>query len=162
MSEHPIDPDAPPSEEEIRESQRLREALDNPSVAHEGAELLRAVKSAGAPKALEDSALDRAVASGLAKFDASRRRRGVVVRVMFGAGALAAAAVLLVVIGRQSVAPQPSELAHARSTQSLFTERFEARGGESARIDRIASARAADLRDNHFARWGVRENRGRR
>ena len=30
------------------------------------------------------------------------------------------------------------------------------RDGETTRIDRIAMARAADLRDNEFARWGVR------
>ena len=57
-------------------------------------------------------------------------------------------------------APPPSDaLARVRSTQPLFTEHFEAHGGESARIDRIAIARAADLRDNEFARWGVGERR---
>ncbi len=154
MSEHPIDPDAPPTEEEIRDSERLRDALDNPASAHEGAELLRAVKSASAPASLDEKTLDAAVASGLQRFDASRRRSGVVIRVMFGAGFLAAAAALLVFVGRQQ-SPKV-EMARARSTQSLFTERFEKQGGESARIDRIAVARAADLRENRYARWGVR------
>ena len=44
----------------------------------------------------------------------------------------------------------------SRSTQALFPERFAATGGETARIDRIAMARATDLRDNEFAKWGVR------
>ena len=58
---------------------------------------------------------------------------------------------------------QPRETIHvvaavavSRSTQELFPERFAPTGGESARIDRIAMARAADLRDNEFAKWGVR------
>jgi hypothetical protein len=147
-----------PTEEEIRESQRLREALEDPSKESADADLLRAVQSASNPKTLDRASLDSAVESSL-----SRRGKptgGIVIRVAFGAGAvLAAAAAIVFMIGRQP-APLP-ELAHARSTQSLFKERFETQGGESARIDRIAMARAADLRDNHYARWGVRD-RGHR
>ena len=46
----------------------------------------------------------------------------------------------------------------ARSTQELFDAAtpFPRSGGESARVDRIATARAADLRANRFAAWGVR------
>ena len=47
-------------------------------------------------------------------------------------------------------------VAVSRSTQPLFPERFPATGGETSRIDRIAMARGADLRDNEFAKWGVR------
>jgi hypothetical protein len=159
MSDHDddrVDPDAPPSEEEIRESQRLREALEDPSHKHEGADLLRAVKSAASPAPLAKKDLDAAVAGGLAR---GERSGGVVIRVAFGAAALvAAAAAIVFFVGRGPVEAQ--DLARARSTQPLFTERFEPRGGESARIDRIALARAADLRENHYARWGV--NRGRR
>jgi len=156
------DPDAPPSEEEIRESERLRDALENPSKDHEGADLLRAVKNAAAPKALAKDDLEATVERGLSRGPSREGRSGgVVIRVAFGASVLvAAAAAIVFFVGRGPVAPP--ELAHARSTQELFTERFEARGGESARIDRIAVARAADLRDNHFARWGVTTNRGRR
>ena len=152
------DPDAPPSEEEIRESERLREALEDASKESADADLLRAVKHAAEPKAIAKSDLDAAVARGMKR---GERRSGVVIRVAFGVSALvAAAAAIVFFLGRApAVAP---ELAHARSTQPLFTERFEARGGESARIDRIAVARAADLRENHFARWGVSDKRGRR
>jgi hypothetical protein len=151
------DPDAPPSEEEIRESERLREALEDPSKESAEADLLRAVKNAAAPKALAKDDLEAAVDRGLAR----ERSSGVVIRVAFGAGLIvAAAAAIVFFVGRGPVATP--ELARARSTQELFTERFEARGGESARIDRIAIARAADLRDNRFARWGVSTNRGRR
>lgn len=49
-------------------------------------------------------------------------------------------------------------LIRARSTQDLFDAAtpFPRSGEESARIDRIASSRAADLRQNRFAAWGVR------
>ncbi|HHH29569.1 MAG TPA: hypothetical protein ENK57_14655 [Polyangiaceae bacterium] len=51
--------------------------------------------------------------------------------------------------------PAPIE---ARSTQDLFdpAEPFPARGGESERMGKIVHARAADLRANRFAAWGVR------
>jgi hypothetical protein len=153
------DPDAPPSEEEIRESQRLRDALEDASKESADADLLRAVKNAAAPKAIGKTDLDEAVKRGISRGE--RKSGGVVIRVAFGASfVLAAAAAIVFFLGRGPVASP--ELAHARSTQSLFTERFEARGGESARIDRIAVARAADLRENHFARWGVRDKRGSR
>ena len=42
-----------------------------------------------------------------------------------------------------------------RSTQALFDQPFE-RGQATARADRIAVARTADLRQNRFARWGVK------
>ncbi len=84
--------------------------------------------------------------------------------------AAAAALVLLINFGRQSdggpTAGMPSpvtqqataELKAPRSTAELFdpAEPFEAKGGESARVDKILSARAADLRNNRFAAWGVR------
>jgi hypothetical protein len=56
-----------------------------------------------------------------------------------------------------TTAAPPAELplARARSTQPLFDEPFRA-GETSARIDRIAVARASDYRDNRFAKWGVR------
>ena len=153
------DPDAPPSEEEIRESERLREALEDASKESADADLLRAVKNAAEPKPIAKADLDAAVKSGMSRRD--RRSGGVVIRVAFGASfVVAAAAAVVFFVGRGPVVTP--ELVHARSTQPLFTERFESHGGESARIDRIAVARAADLRENHFARWGVGEKRGRR
>ncbi|HEX4512987.1 MAG TPA: hypothetical protein VH054_05605 [Polyangiaceae bacterium] len=155
------DPDAPPSEEEIRESQRLRDALEDASKESADADLLRAVKHAAEPKAIAKADLDEAVQRGIARGERNIRSGGVVIRVAFGASfVVAAAAAVVFFLGRGPV--QPPDLVHARSTQPLFTERFESRGGESARIDRIAVARAADLRENHFARWGVGEKRGRR
>ena len=89
-----------------------------------------------------------------------------------------AAGVLLLVgrLGTQS-APAPGQMAEApaasavpmepsrpapriaaRSTQEMFDAAtpFPRSGGESERVDRIAAARAADLRANRFAAWGIR------
>ncbi|MEZ4442577.1 MAG: hypothetical protein R3B72_26015 [Polyangiaceae bacterium] len=61
--------------------------------------------------------------------------------------------------GNKSTArTEAAELLEARSTEELFdpAEPFPARGGESERMGRIVEARAADLRANRFAAWGVR------
>lgn len=208
----PDDPDAPPTEEEIAESARLRDALADPSAAHPDAELARSLRAAFAPDAIDvddlaalvDATLspDEAAASAalrdaldapsLANDDADfaralaaawspkeiapdehraivaraldrapaarvvplRRTRVVRVAVAVVTGGLAlAASVFFVVQGRPPAAEAP--LAHARSTQPLFAEPFKS-GEASARIDRIALARASDYRDNRFAKWGVR------
>jgi hypothetical protein len=78
-------------------------------------------------------------------------------RMLFGAttAALALAASMVLWLARK---PEPEELAplaQARSTTELFVEPFKT-GEASARIDRIAMARASDYRDNRFTKWGVR------
>jgi len=155
------DPDAllPPSEEEVRAAEALRAALEDPGLAHDDAEFARSLALAHAPRELavdeHRAILERALAPAPASAtEPARKRGGVVVRVAFGAAAtaisLAAAFALLV------RSPEPVALARPHSTQSLFHEPFSTQGGTSARIDRIATARASDLRDNQFARWGVR------
>jgi hypothetical protein len=152
-----VDPDAPPSEEELAESARLREALADPAKASEDAELLRALASAHAPREI-DPLVHRAIVER-AITGRGKPRRGVVVRVAFGVAAVFAAAALVLLFVRTRL-PRPSDataqVSISRSTQPLFAEPFAPQGGESARIDRIAMARAADLRENRFARWGVR------
>lgn len=159
-----------PSEEELKEAEALRLALEDPSRANEGADLLRALSLAHAPRPLDDAAHRRIVDQALARAAKEREARakparGVVVRMAFGAAAalsLAAGAVLFMQTSRSldggatqaQIAAPP--LVQVRSTAPLFREPFEARGGTSARIDRIAMARAEDLRENRFARWGVR------
>ncbi|WP_394838525.1 hypothetical protein LVJ94_16615 [Pendulispora rubella] len=150
------DPDAPPSEEELRAAEALRVALEDPALAHDDAEFARALALAHAPRELapdeHQALLERALAPA-----GPRKRGGIVVRVAFGAAAtavsLAAAFTLLV---RAPELGEPVALTRPHSTQSLFREPFSPQGGTSARIDRIATARASDLRDNQFARWGVR------
>jgi hypothetical protein len=172
---HVPDPDAPPSEEELAAANKLRDELERPAPAKVGAdsdaELAQALSSAWSPRPLgpddHSALLDRALAG-----HAERRRRArVVVRVSFGAGALAVlAAGFALAVGDLSRSPESASavrverteptagaaLVSTRSTQPLFSEPFARAGGETARVDRIAMARAADLRENEFARWGVR------
>jgi len=156
------DPDAPPSEEELAASSALRDALDDPSATGAEVELARSLRSAWSPRDIDPARHAAIVKEALARHDAIRRRRATVVRVSFGASAvvaLAAGVLLFVSSGRlrsADVTRSYAAVAVSRSTQPLFQDRFAARGGESGRIDRIAMARATDLRDNEFAKWGVR------
>jgi hypothetical protein len=86
-----------------------------------------------------------------------RAARARVVRIAFGfvSGGLALAASIVLVVTSAPVHGTEAPLAKARSTQPLFSEPFKP-GETSARIDRIASARASDFRDNRFTKWGVR------
>jgi hypothetical protein len=173
------DPLAPPSEAELIESARLRDALEGHAAHADLATLgaLRAAYQSGAHEAPDlESALERALPA------AARPRRTNVVYAVFGAGSavLAAAAALVLVLGgsgskeapvaasaplasgaAQSVvvaeADEPGDLARPRSTASLFTPGEPFRTADTtARIDLIASTRGRDLRGNRYAAWGVR------
>jgi hypothetical protein len=112
-----------------------------------------------APGKLAAARDGRSVEAGAAKTGEviALRRRQTVVRVAFGAlaGGLALAASVFLVITSAPTHGSEAPLAKARTTQPLFSEPFKA-GETSARIDRIASARASDFRDNRFTKWGVR------
>jgi hypothetical protein len=154
------DPDAPPSEEERALAERLRDALADPSTRHGDADFARALAVAHTPREIDESEHRAIVERALVPSESARltRRRGVVVRLTFGVAAVAAmAAGVALVLRAPPPASMPTELATTRSTQPLFgSDKFPTTGGESERIDRIAVARAGDLRDNRFARWGVR------
>ena len=154
-----LPPDAPPTDEELAEAEELRAALEDPARAHPDAELARGLSAAWSPRDLAPEEHRAIVERALVRRDQERRRRRVV-RVSFSASAALAlaACVALVVWGgkRPPSEARATAVAVSRSTQALFTERFAAVGGETSRIDRIALARAADLRENEFARWGVR------
>jgi hypothetical protein len=164
------DPDAPATAEEIAAAEALRDALADPSIDHEGAALARAASVAHSPRALAPADLqaivDRAVANAPKQKTHSDKTHGGgrVIRVAFGvAAALSMAAAAVLVMGRDrsesavsSAAPHAQVLTTVRSTQPLFQEPFARSGGGSARIDRIARARGADLRENRFALRGVR------
>ncbi len=118
-------------------------------------ELARVLRAAWSPEDLSPEEHGKLVARAIAP------RRATVVRVSFGASAILAlaASILLVVWTDKPPRPGPNvgpALSVSRSTQSLFVRPFAPTGGESARVDRIAMARAADLRENEFAKWGVR------
>jgi len=147
------DPFAPATDDEIRESARLRQALDQGDMAHPDAALARALKNAVEPAALRPDALPESGKRPSAG-------RGRVIYATFGAVALAAAAAFALFVSRPREAPSAavaarSKLLASRPTSELFAERFEP-GSSTERIDRIASARERDLRDNRYALWGVR------
>ncbi len=144
------DPFAPPTEEEVRASERLRQALEMGDDRHPAAALARALAAAHHPETLPSERAGRAARTAVGK-------RANVVFAAFGAAALAAAAasaVLFAHAGLERPATAPL-LARSRSTAELFHERFEP-GQASARIDRIATARERDWRDNQYSLWGVR------
>jgi hypothetical protein len=159
-------PDSPPSREELAEAEALRDALGT-SAPNAAADFARALSLSHSPRPLavqEHRALvDRAIArSEACRVASQKRRRRAVVGVASG---LALAAAIALVVGRAQFALEESAepmrasiepLIPLRSTQSLFPQPFARRGGESARIDRIASARGSDLRDNRFTTWGVK------
>jgi hypothetical protein len=159
------DPDAPPSAEEEAQAKALRDALDG-GASSPAADFARAVSLAHAPRPIADAEhraiVERAIARADARRTLSSRRRGRAV--VFVTTGLALAAAIALFVGRaplgdaarSSATSSLEPLLPMRSTQPLFREPFARTGGESARIDRIASARAADLRDNRFAAWGVR------
>ena len=153
------DPFAPASTDELAESERLRQALDG----------------AGNEQHL-DLVLARALAAAHAPGDARPRvepvlappvqKPGKVVYFRFATAtvALAAAAAVVLAITQQAspdsraAASSPDlpalALAQSRSTAALF--QADSAGAPSDRIDRIASARGRELRDNRYALWGVR------
>ncbi|HTQ02663.1 MAG TPA: hypothetical protein VMI54_02360 [Polyangiaceae bacterium] len=144
------DPFAPASADELRASERLRAALENGDAAHPDAALARALAAAVKPAELEPSAARR-TREGVGA------RRPNVVYVTFGALALAAAAAFALFVARPSAdAPEPHvALVPSHTTEALFHEAFVT-GAASERIDRIASARERDARENRYALWGVR------
>jgi len=163
--EHAAIVDATPSVAELEAAERLRKALETGAPDHGDVLFATALRSAYAPKeigaaehrALVDAALRSVpVAPREAEVVSLARYRRRVARVAFGAAAAAAAIAASVVLTLTSQGHEaPLALAKARTTQPLFDAPFKP-GESSARIDRIASARASDFRDNRFARWGVR------
>ncbi|HET7545041.1 MAG TPA: hypothetical protein VFK05_34480 [Polyangiaceae bacterium] len=148
------DPLAEPSPEELVESERLRRALEGQG-DHQDLRLARALSAAFAPE------LTRPLPEPELGRKSSGKSSGRVLYYRFGgvAAALAvAAAVLLRLSPNKSAPPAPDlatlALAQSRSTAVFF--RAESAGAPSERIDRIASVRSRELRDNRYALWGVR------
>jgi hypothetical protein len=159
------DPDAPASPEELEQADRLRAALADASQPNESAELARALSAAYSPRDLSAQEHGALVDRALSTAKARPTGRARVTRISFGTGAMLAlaASVMLALWGdprgdRRGPAAEmfAPALAVSRSTQDLFDAQFAPTGGETGRVDRIAMARATDLRDNEFARWGVR------
>jgi hypothetical protein len=165
--------DAPPTKLEQRAADRLREALDGGDAQDELAELAGSLRAAWRPAPLSElqsrSLIERALSA-----TAGRRPRRIAPVTMAALSTLAAlaagVALLLGEVGeeRAPAASAPrgpaaesarrAALIPARTTASLFDPAtpFPREGGQTARIDRVAAVRAADLRENRYAAWGVR------
>lgn len=148
------DPFAPASPEELVESERFKRALDGEG-DHVDLALARALSAAHAPKPPEAATISRAALP-------VERRPATLLYLRFAgtAAALAVAAAVLLAIGsRERPAPTPDlqalTLAQSRSTAPLF-QSAALTGAPSLRIDRIASVRERELRENRYALWGVR------
>lgn len=149
------------------------------SVARNDALVSRALSNAASKGAEERGVAKKGGSSNEAPAPISLRRFRIGPRTLATMTAVVAmaAGVLLMVgrLGHESAPSQTASMAQApaatavaagerapriaaRSTQGLFDAAtpFPRSGGESARVDRIATARAADLRANRFAAWGVR------
>jgi hypothetical protein len=149
------DPFAEASAEEEREAQALREALEHGG-EHEHAALARALAHALGASSVEPGAEKRALERAL---DLPPARSNLIL-VAFGVAAtgLALAASIALVVGstrRPEAALARRELAPSRSLAPLLNA-DAARLSASERIDRVASVRARELRDNRYAAWGVR------
>ena len=167
------DPFAPPSEEELVESDRLRRALSGEG-SHPEAALAEALRAAsrGPSEAAIERALERAEPSKKPGSGGAGGRGTVVYAAFGGAGAalaLAAAVALLVLPSGKREAPRrapvaasavspagTSGLALSRTTAPLFEGSDFETAASTARMDRISSVRARDLRRNRYALWGVR------
>jgi hypothetical protein len=158
------DPLAPPSDAELIESGRLRDALEQ-GAPHQDSPLLAALGAAfsAARDDEAEAATSRALHAALGAGPKAERRSSNVVYAVFGAGGaiLAAAAAALLILttlsrsGPPVASAEPVALVKPRSTAALFSDRFET-GDTTARMDLIAGARGRDLRDNRYAAWGVR------
>ncbi len=152
------DPLGEASEEELAESERLRDALEGRG-EHADAALASALRSAALPSPLSELSEQRALRQAIPRSS----RRKTLPLVVTGATALVALAASVALVLRTSsespsgaqIAQQAKDLVQSRSTAALFPTKFET-GKASQRIDRIASARGRELRENRFALWGVR------
>ncbi len=159
--------DAPASLAEREAGARLREAIEHPRADGRDepeVELLDALVAAHRPRDIDPLRNELLITRALKRSSertATRRALPFVTAAVLGVAAMAAGvAMYLAPPADKPVASNVSApaLQRSRSTADLFDAAtpFPRVGGESARVDRIANARAAELRDNRFALWGVR------
>jgi len=151
-SKPPWDPDfgPPPTDEELAESERLRQALDEPRSAHPGAELARALRNAVDPRPIDELSHRRLLDRALPK-----KSRRIEIAVLFAAAAAFLVAAFAFGTQRPS-ATAAAALVGPHTTQGLFSEPFPREGKTSARVDAIALSRGRDLRQNKWTKWGLK------
>jgi len=145
------DPDAPPSAEEIAESERLRRELDDPSSKHPDVALMHALRHAVEPRAIEHAThmriLDRVV---------PKPKRSTTFYYLLGGLAAAAGVVLYMQTASHKSGPAPHASALGLVKPHHSTEVLPKEGAGSVRVDTIVASRARDLRANRYAKWGVK------
>jgi len=157
------DPLAPATPAEEAAARELGEALDARARAAGDGDadelaLATALRAAFTPEPPAPATIDRVLAVALRSRVAARPQRPpgrvafIGLSAVTGALALAATIALALTAPGEDARRPPPHL--SRSTAGLFESRFEI-GQTSARIDRIASVRERELRDNRFANWGV-------
>lgn len=150
------DPLAPASPEELRDAESLRLALEGIGIDPD-AELANALKSAWDPPPFPGRL--PSLPAPIIRLERPRSSKARSIRGVLGlcAASLAVAAATVLVLRRGTAPELPVasvSLYEARSTVALFHEEFK-RGEASERVDRIAAARARELRSNRYALWGV-------
>jgi hypothetical protein len=148
------DPFAPPSEAEVEAAEALRLALEGDRGSGDAA-LARALAHAVVPSEAEPRRAERSLEHALT----APKSRPNVVFVTFGVLAatlsLAAAFALVALPVRESPPfnrPSPALSRSLGPTLGADAQNLSA----TARMDRIASVRARDLRENRYLAWGVR------
>lgn len=145
-----------PDRDERERADALRSALEGAPSTPEALALValaRALRYAHHPPELVEIHHEALLRAALGRPSKLRRiATGIV-----GTLAAAAAAVGVLSVEPSRDAPR-ADLVPARSTLELFdpAEPFPRSGEETSRIDRIAGARASDLRKNRYATWGIR------
>lgn len=159
--------DAPATNSEREAADRLREAIRHPHSEDRDEpqiEMLDALVAAHRPKGIDplrnELLITRAL-KGSSQRTVQRRVVPVVTAAILGVAAMAAGISLYLQgsgASSETANVTAPALQRSRSTTNLFDAAtpFPRVGGESARMDRISNARAADLRNNRFALWGVR------
>ncbi len=161
------------NEAELDAADELRRALGSDGDDHPLVQLACSLRAATATAELDELSVERAVARAMGSKAEPRRARRPAARVMLMSSIAAVAAGLMMLFGSMAILETTSGpsarrdkeptapravMVEARSTQALFdpTTRFATKGGESERLGKIVAARAADLRANRFAAWGVK------
>lgn len=162
--------DLPMSDEEVLLAAELRDELESGRETSDV--LVTALKAAWSPRELAEAEHDAILSRVGVRAPVKRNEGNVVelrqrkqtrtIRVVTVTAtavlALAASVFLFINMSKEQKSEAPMAMVKVRSTQPLFDEPFKAgeAGTASARIDKIAMARASDYRDNRFAKWGVR------
>jgi hypothetical protein len=143
----------PPTEEELVESERLRRELEVKHSTHPDVELARALHHAVDPRPLDPFTHRRILDQAVPKHSYRWYQRA---EVYIALAAAAAVLIAFVSLRTQNTAPPAAALVQPHSTQGLFKDAFPKEGDTSKRMDAIVASRNRDLRNNRYARWGVK------